>query len=418
VVELSRATAVRNEKAAYLFEGEAMSTNTLSSKQLAKIESLLTPMGIRREHVDLTGDLVTASLLSQIIYWHKLTDDGQLRMGVCKDGVYWIAKTKAAWMTETRLTEWEFRSALAQLQSMGLVECRVWKFANIRQLHVRLVHERYFELRSKALESVSHHDKTSVSIMTKCQSPTCQNVSFQHDISSLPYTKTTEEITEEITPGSPYGEAALGETEEGQLPTLAQKLEEQKNKKDTKAIEVWSKNLPAWWKALVAAKSGKKARNLGGKEMGQIAHIKRELGDPVLTASVMMYAVWNWATFVNRVRALVGTGQAPSQPRLDYLLMHIYVARDMYKESISPRVKTPVQMVKEFVPVAYNEPKKIEAPTGTLEEAFADYIAYELEQASRIEPWLVWIRSNTRTSSRTVSTCCRHQTHTCKRDRG
>ena len=351
-----------------------MDSNTQNSQTLTKIESLLTPMGIRREHVDIAGDYATAGLLAQIIYWHKLSEDGCLRMSVCKDGTYWIAKTKEAWMVETRLTENEIRRALPRLQSLGLIECRVWKFANIRQLHVRLVHERYFEL----ISQISQHVESTTSKVLNPHSTPCGIHSFQHVESTVSYTKTTAEITEESNPGSAEASPVLAGMEKDKM-NLEEKIEEQKHKKDTTAVEVGAQNLPAWWKSLVADMTGTPRKNLVGRDCGQLKLMARGLGDRVLTAQVIKYAVWNWSVFVNEARDKKGKGgKPPYEPDTGYLLSNVFVARDLYLRSIAPVVKLPEQMTKEFEPepsVSYSEVVEVEEPKMSKEEALAKSMA-------------------------------------------
>lgn len=60
-------------------------------------------------YIDITGDLVAGTLLSQIMYWFA---DGKNRPTVNRDGYFWIAKRREDWMNEIRITSKQYDRAI------------------------------------------------------------------------------------------------------------------------------------------------------------------------------------------------------------------------------------------------------------------------------------------------------------------
>ena len=93
----------------------------------------------RKIYVDLTGDLLTAILLSHIIDWHQMDRDGSTRLQVQRDGQLWLARTQKQWSAEIRLSEKQVHRCLGVLTGLGLIEQRIFKFNNAPIGHVRIV---------------------------------------------------------------------------------------------------------------------------------------------------------------------------------------------------------------------------------------------------------------------------------------
>lgn len=64
------------------------------------------------KYIDMTGDLIAGTLLSQIMYWFA---DGKNRVSIYKDGNYWIAKRREDWMSEIRITQKQYDCAIKKL---------------------------------------------------------------------------------------------------------------------------------------------------------------------------------------------------------------------------------------------------------------------------------------------------------------
>lgn len=105
-------------------------------------------------YIDIAGDLVSGTLLAQILYWcGENEENGKLR--VFKDGHYWLAKGRNDWYDEVRITARQFDTAIAKLEARvkgadkkvtidetkRLVEVRVFKFNGVPTTHIRPVYE-------------------------------------------------------------------------------------------------------------------------------------------------------------------------------------------------------------------------------------------------------------------------------------
>ena len=89
---------------------------------------------IHHAYVDICEDLTAGALLGQILYW-------QPRARIEKDGHFWIAKARADWWDEIRITPKQYDRAIKILQDKGFVEVRTMKFDGNPTKHVRTVAE-------------------------------------------------------------------------------------------------------------------------------------------------------------------------------------------------------------------------------------------------------------------------------------
>jgi len=103
--------------------------------------------------VDMAGDLAAGVLLSQIVYWHTPTSEGQSRLRVQHDGHYWLAKAHDEWWGECRLTAKQARRCIAALEAKGLIVACVWQFAGAPTTHVRLDWPRFLDAWEQQLYS-------------------------------------------------------------------------------------------------------------------------------------------------------------------------------------------------------------------------------------------------------------------------
>lgn len=118
---------------------------------------------IPKIYVELTGDLTTALLLNQIVFY----SDKSKR----NDGYFY--KTYKDWEQELLLTERQVRNSANKLKKIGLIETKVMKANGSPTVHYKL-----------------DYDKLVDSILTKCQIRNLQNVRNETD-------KTSESLTEE-----------------------------------------------------------------------------------------------------------------------------------------------------------------------------------------------------------------------------
>jgi hypothetical protein len=123
---------------------------------------------VPKVYVEYTGDLTTAVLLNQIVFY----SDKSKRT----DGFFY--KTYKEWEEEVCLSERQVRHSVNKLKDKGVVETKLMKANGSPTVHYRL-----------------NYDKLVDSILTKCQNPILQNVSIQSDNKSESLTEITTETT-------------------------------------------------------------------------------------------------------------------------------------------------------------------------------------------------------------------------------
>lgn len=102
-------------------------------------------------YIDMAEDLNAGLLLSQIMYWNSIGDDGNVRAKLIKNDKTWIAKKKSEWHEEVRLSEKQVRRAEGILKKKGLVDIQLWKFNGDPMNHYSLNWTKFFELEQQVL---------------------------------------------------------------------------------------------------------------------------------------------------------------------------------------------------------------------------------------------------------------------------
>lgn len=92
----------------------------------------------KRAYVDITGDLVAGLMLSQIIYWHLPDKNGESKLRVKKDDRSWLAKKRADWWEECRISARQADRALKILEEKEFVTVKVYKFDGTPTTHISL----------------------------------------------------------------------------------------------------------------------------------------------------------------------------------------------------------------------------------------------------------------------------------------
>ena len=96
---------------------------------------------IHHAYVDIAGDLVAGSLLGQILYWLAPSKNGEPRAQIQKDGRYWIAKARADWHKEIRISPKQYDRAIGILKAKGFVDVRTMKFDGNPTTHISVIPE-------------------------------------------------------------------------------------------------------------------------------------------------------------------------------------------------------------------------------------------------------------------------------------
>lgn len=115
----------------------------LTPEQRAMADAALTNKlnVIHHVYVDITGDLIAGALLGQVLYWFGADRNGRPRARIQKDGYLWIAKGRADWYEEIRISAKQYDRAAKILKEKGFIEIRTMKFNGNPTSHLRIIPE-------------------------------------------------------------------------------------------------------------------------------------------------------------------------------------------------------------------------------------------------------------------------------------
>jgi len=128
-------------------------------------------------YIDIAGDIVSGTLLSQIMYWFTPNANGERKVKVLKDGHYWIAKKQEDWYHEIRITEKQYRTAIKKLEEKNLVIKKRYKFNGSPTTHIRpnypVLQEEIEKWKHAVMKEISADDPN----LTKGQKPVKSSIS-------------------------------------------------------------------------------------------------------------------------------------------------------------------------------------------------------------------------------------------------
>jgi hypothetical protein len=161
---------------------------------------------VKRIYVDMAGDLVAGLVLSQIVYWHLPNREGKARLRVEREGDLWLAKRRAEWWDECRISPKQADRALDVLQARNLIEVRLFKFGSAPTKHIRILRDSFLHAWKTQLmtngecgqlgrENDPDFSEASQSILTKAQNPIRPKGEIHFDQRDRSLTETTTEIT-------------------------------------------------------------------------------------------------------------------------------------------------------------------------------------------------------------------------------
>lgn len=115
---------------------------------------------VKRCYIDITGDLVSGVLLSQIIFWFLPNRANQLKVQILKDGRYWLCKERTEWWDECRVSEYQFDRAIKELCQKGVIIKKLYKFDGAPKVHLSVDFDvlntlllKYYTANKEALEA-------------------------------------------------------------------------------------------------------------------------------------------------------------------------------------------------------------------------------------------------------------------------
>lgn len=137
---------------------------------------------VPRVFIDVTGDIESALLLSQIIYWNDKTTN--------KEG--WIYKTYGEWEEELGLNEYKVRKAANNLKKLDFIETKLKKANGAPTLHYRIKSNNFSE-------SILKNLKNRI-----CKNSRIQSVNFKESLTEITTETTTKTTT--LKDNIPYSE--------------------------------------------------------------------------------------------------------------------------------------------------------------------------------------------------------------------
>ena len=105
-------------------------------------------------YVDISGDVISGLLLSQIVYWHLSDSYGNSKLRIEKFGHLWLAKARYDWWDECRISPKQFDRACAELEQKQIIVTHVSKFAGNPTKHIRLNWDVFLILVEEAVSNV------------------------------------------------------------------------------------------------------------------------------------------------------------------------------------------------------------------------------------------------------------------------
>ena len=106
----------------------------------------------KKIYVDITEDLISGLLLSQIVYWYLPNKDGKTKLRVMIEGKQFLCKSRDDWWDECRISPKRFDRASKILVDKKLIEKRIKRFNGLATMHIRLDIDKLIELISKELK--------------------------------------------------------------------------------------------------------------------------------------------------------------------------------------------------------------------------------------------------------------------------
>lgn len=111
-------------------------------------------VNLKMIYVDMTGDLIAGLLLSQIVYWNLPSKNGKSKLKVSYNGRKGIAKSRADWWDEIRISVKQYARAINILIALKLVETQNTMFDGKRTPIIFLNEEKFIHLYTEELNKI------------------------------------------------------------------------------------------------------------------------------------------------------------------------------------------------------------------------------------------------------------------------
>jgi hypothetical protein len=160
----------------------------------------------KKIYVDVSGDLISGLLLSQIVYWNLPDKYGKTKLRVEHNGKLWLAKERKAWWDECRITPKQYDRAIKILADKNLVEVVLKKFNGLPIPHIFLnIDELTYKIEyifeyGNTTEGKTGIDQRGIRELTFGEKGNLPLGNSGIDQRGIPITETTPKTTPETTP--------------------------------------------------------------------------------------------------------------------------------------------------------------------------------------------------------------------------
>lgn len=296
-------------------------------------EKKLPSVNFKAQYVVLTGDIVSALVLSQIVYWFRPGKDGKPKLTIRKEGKFWLAKSHLEWQEECGISRKQLSRSLEQLIELGLITVEIYRFNGAPTGHINLKIEALKDLLDCSLSAQSN--------VPKGNNPLLPKGTIHCPLSAQSYGKTTTETTAEITFSTDESDAFLkpNKTRNGnkEMPNATEVLLALKTKPNPLGDK---EGLSMTWKKEFSMAYEGFAPGLTMKEQGQLSQVLKKCADKKQALECISYAIRNWQAFTWQARADAGLSSVPEKPTIGFLLVYVNTVLQMLSaktaQSIAP----------------------------------------------------------------------------------
>lgn len=274
-------------------------------------------------YVDMCGDLAAGILFAQISFLCEY--EANL---VKVRGEYWLIRDRGEWERECRISPTQFDRARDVLETLGFIKVEKWKspHKDMRPaLHIRVCEEVVIAWMEQNLPN-SGFLNSRIDVSSIRYREAVKELSLTEAGASLPKPdQALESVLGKAKSKPKYESKPAEEWLMNAIEALA-KVKDRNSAKQTRPVR---SDLAMFWKKRMAILcDGEFVSELTTKEVGQLGHILKSLGNR--TPEVLDWVLQNWGTFTAEVvMQAASKGNQPPKPDMGYLLQHHEIAANL-----------------------------------------------------------------------------------------
>lgn len=157
----------------------------------------------KKTYVDMAGDVLAGLVLSEIIFWYLPNKQGQSKLRIKKEKMYWIACPRHEWWNRCRLSPRQIDRCFSILVEKGLIEKKRFRFNNAPTIHIRILEDAFMEQFNALIANPPVNP-----FLPNGEIGINENVKSDFNESGNSLTETIAETTKEKESASPIGNAA------------------------------------------------------------------------------------------------------------------------------------------------------------------------------------------------------------------